>query len=121
MRIAIDIDGTLFKGGTPQNGYRDARPNLEPIPGMKLSPIVFAKVLFNLGHEIIIYTARGSSTGVTPELMLLTQTQLKEAGVEGSHIIFKKPAADYYVDDKAVSFQQLKELAMKNLKQGIQN
>src|SRR3990167_6637285 len=104
MRIAFDIDGTLFKGGTPQNGYRDAKPNLEPIPGMKLSPIAFAKILFNLGHEIIIYTARGFSTGVTPELMLLTQTQLKEAGAEGSHINFKKPAADYYGDDRAAKY-----------------
>jgi len=68
--------------------------------------------LFDLGHEIIIFTARGSGTGIDHED--LTRFQLASWGVKFNKLIFGKPAADFYVDDKAVHSDDFKWNSAKN-------
>ena len=55
--------------------------------------------LFEDGHVIKVYTARGSETGI--DWREITEKQLGEWGLKYHHLILGKPAADIYVDDKA--------------------
>jgi hypothetical protein len=57
--------------------------------------------LFNSGNHIIISTARGSLSGL--DLSHLTKQQLKQWGVSYHELWFKKPYADFYIDDKAIN------------------
>ena len=50
-------------------------------------------------NKIIFHTARGYLTGI--DHRDLTLNQLKKWGVNYHEIVFGKPAADYYIDDKA--------------------
>jgi CMP-N,N'-diacetyllegionaminic acid synthase len=87
----IDIDGvvcTLVENCQ----YEKAQPIQENIDRIN--------ALYDKGHRIIFYTARG-------ELMLrnlngLTAKQLSDWGVKHHRLVFGKPAADYYVDDKMI-------------------
>ena len=86
----FDLDGTLCT----QDGikYESALPLVERVQQVNR--------LFMLGHEIIIFTARGSGTGIDHEDV--TRMQLVSWGVKFHNLIFGKPAADFYVDDKGV-------------------
>ena len=57
--------------------------------------------LFDRGAEVIIFTARGTLTGT--DHRELTEHQLKDWGVKYHRLEFGKPAADKYIDDRAVS------------------
>ena len=87
----FDIDGTICK--TNKTNYIEAEPILTRINKINS--------LFNEGHIIKIFTARGSETGV--DWKLITKKQLSEWGVQYSELIFGKPAADVYIDDKAIN------------------
>lgn len=89
-RYCFDLDGTLCT----QEGlnYEGA----EPIA----SRIETVNALFDSGHEVTIFTARGSGTGIDYEE--LTTVQLAKWGVKFHKLIFGKPAADSYIDDKAI-------------------
>jgi len=54
--------------------------------------------LYKQGHEIALFTARGTTTGI--DWRELTESQLKQFGVSYHRLIFGKPHADLYVDDK---------------------
>ncbi len=56
--------------------------------------------LYRLGHEIKIYTARGTETGISWEEV--TKNQLKLWRLKYHGVYFGKPSADFYIDDKGV-------------------
>lgn len=63
--------------------------------------ITVVNKLYDNGGYIIIFTARGSLTG--KDFSALTQRQLDDWGVRYHELLFGKPAADIYVDDKGLS------------------
>jgi capsule biosynthesis phosphatase len=91
VRYCIDFDETIcYTDGTDYKGSI-------PIPEV----INEVRKLKNLGHYIIILTARGSGSGINHEA--LTRSQLNEWGVPYDELHFSKPFADFYIDDKAIS------------------
>ena len=91
MRLAFDIDGTLAEGGEPGD-YGKA----VPIP----ERILAVNRLYDDGHHIIIFTARGQLMGETRTILNATRRQLRRWGLQ-FHELREKPAADLYVDDLA--------------------
>ena len=91
----MDIDGTL---ATQRPGDYE---NAEPIPHM----VAWVRARHAEGHEITIHTARGTETGT--DWRKTTEEQLREWGVPYSRLLFGKPAADLYVDDRAKRPEEL--------------
>jgi CMP-N-acetylneuraminic acid synthetase len=89
--FVFDIDGVVATL-VPSLDYALAKPNLEMIRAINF--------LHGQGHRIVLFTARGSKTG--QDWKDLTRRQMANWGVEHDELLFGKPAADYYVDDKAL-------------------
>ena len=89
MKYIIDIDGTICNN--TYGDYDIAEPFVERI--------AYLNSLYDLGHEIHYWTARGSNTGT--DWTRLTLAQLKEWGVKYTTAKLRKPAYDVWVDDKA--------------------
>ena len=68
-------------------------------------------MLYEQGHRIILFTARGSMTGI--DWTSRTQAQLLKWSVKYHELKFGKPAADYYIDDRLISIDQFLELGSK--------
>jgi D-sedoheptulose 7-phosphate isomerase len=90
MKYCFDIDGTICTNSFGQ--YKNALPNLFVISQINS--------LYDSGHEIHFYTARGSTTGT--DWTQFTQTQLAEWGVKYHSLTLGKPEADIYIDDKGL-------------------
>lgn len=88
--FAFDIDGTLctLTGGD----YKSALPFTDRVDHVNK--------LFDQGHHIKLFTARGATSG--KDFTQLTKNQLDEWGVKYNEVIFGKPHADLFIDDKAV-------------------
>ena len=56
-------------------------------------------------HYIIVFTARGYVTG--KDWINVTTAQLAKCGLKYHELKFGKPAADYYIDDKLISIEEL--------------
>ena len=95
-RYVFDIDGVIAQL-EENNDYSKAKPNTEMI--------VAVNKLFDMGNEIILLTARGYVTG--NDWREVTERQLKSWGVNYHEIHFGKPNADYYIDDKMLSMDEL--------------
>lgn len=91
MKFCIDIDGVLCSNTWGK--YEEAIPILENIKKMN--------ELYNRGNRIILWTARGSTTKI--DWRELTEKQLHAWGVKYHELIFGKPEADIYIDDKAIN------------------
>ena len=88
-KYCIDIDGTIC---TNTNGnYEKA----EPFPDR----IEQINQLRKEGNKIILFTARGTSSGIDWEEV--TKTQLNKWGLFYDELLFGKPEADIFIDDKA--------------------
>ena len=85
---AFDIDGTICNNTFGK--YEQAIPIQERIEGINY--------LFDKGHVIKMFTARGSTTDI--DWFEFTEKQLKEWGVKYHELIMGKPYADYFIDDK---------------------
>ena len=64
--------------------------------------------LYDEGHEIWYFTARGMSKNPPPskatiQWYSLTKKQLEDWGCKYDHLYMGKPSADYYIDDKGIS------------------
>lgn len=91
MRYCYDIDGTLCSN--TEGAYETAQPFVDVIADLNK--------LYEAGHEIHLYTARGTTTGIN--WGGLTRAQLSQWGVQYHSLSFGKPTADVYIDDKAVN------------------
>jgi len=92
MRYVVDIDGTICTQ-REKGDYENAEPLPERIEKINK--------LYDEGHTIWFFTARGSETGIN--WRELTEKQLKDWGVKYHRLLFGKPSADRYIDDKAVN------------------
>jgi rfaE bifunctional protein nucleotidyltransferase chain/domain len=91
MRYAFDIDNTLVK--TNGSDYENSVPIQHRIDRVNR--------LFDEGHTIYLFTARGMSSGM--DLYEFTVNQMREFGVKHHQLIMGKPNVDVFVDDKAIS------------------
>ena len=85
----FDIDGTICSN--TDGDYENAKPFS--------SRIELVNKLFHEGHNIVYFTARGSTTGI--DWKDFTKNQLKSWGALHHKLILNKPFADYYIDDKS--------------------
>ena len=56
-------------------------------------------------NKIILFTARGYETKI--DWRKITENQMEKWGVKYHELKFGKPAADYYIDDKMLSLDDL--------------
>ena len=97
--FCFDIDGVIASI-IPNAEYNKAMPIKENIK--------IINKLFDNENKIILFTARGSKTGI--DWRQTTESQMKEWGVRYDELKFGKPSADYYVDDKMLSLNDLSSL-----------
>ena len=64
--------------------------------------------LYDMGNYIVLFTARGYVTG--KDWSDVTKQQMERWGVKYHELKFGKPNADFYVDDKMISLERLREL-----------
>jgi CMP-N,N'-diacetyllegionaminic acid synthase len=97
LRYVFDIDGiiTIFNS---KLDYQNSKPNFNNIQ--------IINKLFEDGNEIILFTARGYKTGI--DWREVTKNQLAKWNVKYHELIFGKPDADFYIDDKLISIDNLK-------------
>lgn len=89
MIYCFDIDGTLC---TKTDGaYERAEPFHDRI--------AVVNALYEAGHVIKLFTARGSTTGI--DWRSVTETQMQVWSVRYHELILGKPEADVFIDDKA--------------------
>jgi hypothetical protein len=96
----FDIDGVVATL-VPSLDYALARPNPDMIRAINF--------LHSQGHGIVLFTARGTKTG--KDWKDVTRRQMADWGVQHLELLFGKPAADFYVDDKAMHVQDVLTLA----------
>ena len=95
MRYCIDIDGTIC---TPTVGrdYHKAEPWKNRIEVLNK--------LYDEGHYIVYWTARGLKSGRGEEYYRpITEKQLEEFGCKYHELGFKSHDADIFIDDKAIN------------------
>jgi hypothetical protein len=90
LTYCFDIDGTLCTN--TEGDYLNAEPFADRINHVN--------TLFECGHTIKLFTARGSTTGI--DWYENTVRQLTEWGVSFHELILGKPFADIFVDDRAI-------------------
>jgi len=97
MNIFVDIDETICFYG-PRREYPLATPDPDNISKINK--------LFDQGHTITYYTARGAVTGL--DWFALTQWQLKEWGCKYHHLsVGKKPDYDLLICDKTKRIEEI--------------
>ena len=97
MKIYVDIDETIcFYSG--ERLYPKAEPDYENI--QKINH------LYEQGHQITYWTARGSVTGI--DWYDLTETQLKKWGCKWHSLsVGSKPAYDLLICDKTKRIEEI--------------
>mgnify|MGYP003111350440 CR=1 FL=1 len=89
MIIYIDIDETICETPSDRN-YSLATPIKENIEK--------ANALYDDGHHIVYWTARGTGSGI--DWKDITEDQFKSWGVKYHKLKFGKPDYDVFIDDK---------------------
>jgi hypothetical protein len=109
MVYVVDIDGTICTLPRKLNGetdYSTCKPLSKQISK-------FNK-LHKDGHTIIYFTARGmgrtnnNRTKAYDLFYDLTKNQLSQWDVKFHDLLLGKPAADLYIDDKAINIKDFK-------------
>ena len=97
MKIFVDIDETIcFYEG--ERNYPDAKPNLANIKKIN--------TLYDQGHYIKYWTARGSVTGI--DWLEMTKNQLNEWGCKYHSLsVGEKPAYDLLICDKTKRIEEI--------------
>jgi len=98
MIIRVDVDDTLcFSSATAANNwdYSTSVPRERNIKRVNK--------LYDQGHTIIIWTARGTGTGKLHDAIAITKFQMKEWGVKYHSLEVGKPIYDLLIDDKTLN------------------
>ncbi len=98
--FVVDVDGVVATL-TPDNDYTLAKPLGAAIAAVNR--------LHDAGHRIVMFTARGSTTGIDWEDF--TRAQLTAWGLKFHELRLGKPAGTYYVDDRLLPPEALHEMA----------
>ena len=109
----IDIDGVLVdRPNNVEHLGKDKYKHCYPIQ----KNIDIINKLYDLGHRIILFTARGMTTfnGNIPkvylELFSLTAEQMRTFGVKHHQLYMGKPHYDLIIDDKALNVVDIENL-----------
>ena len=89
----VDIDGTICRHESKSTPYSRAIPIKERIN--------FFNELYDAGHTIIYWTARGTGSGI--DWREVTEKQFKEWGVKYHELRLGKPIYDLFIDDKNIN------------------
>jgi hypothetical protein len=92
MLIYVDIDETICYSPKSRN-YANAQPDKKRI--QKINK------LYDEGHIIVYWTARGTMTGTN--WYEITRDQLEEWGAKHHELRMGKPAYDLFIDDKNIN------------------
>lgn len=101
LRICFDFDNTLVSYPTIPGDYSSVKPITKNIN--------FIRLLKELGHTIIIYTARrmkthrGNIGSTMADVGKVTFSTLDNFNIPYDEIYFGKPYADFYIDDLAIN------------------
>jgi hypothetical protein len=90
----FDIDGVVCTN--TYGKYEMAKP----IPSL----IAQINALYDAGHRILLFTARGTTTGI--DWRATTERQMKTWGVRYHELHFGKPQYDLFIDDRAMSLDE---------------
>ena len=95
MILFVDLDNTLCttKEGDYENSYVD--------PDINQPVIDKVNRMYDMGHTVVIWTARGSTTGIS--WLALTAQQLQEWGIRHTKLLVGKPKYTLFIDDKALT------------------
>lgn len=96
-KYVVDIDNTIC---TQETNYANAKPIQ--------SRINYINKLYDEGNTIVYFTARGTETGIN--WREVSENQFVTWGVKFHKLIFGKPSADYYIDDKAFEIEHLDKI-----------
>jgi len=99
--FCFDIDGVIATLA-PGNDYSRAQPIADTIKAVNM--------LHDAGHTFELHTARGSGTG--QDWGTVTREQLSRWGVKYDRLVFGKPAADFYIDDRLIPLSSLGEFTL---------
>lgn len=108
MRICFDLDNTLCENKKPGEEYKDVLP--------KEGAVEYITQLHKKGHYIIIHTARNMVTfnnnlgQVIAKQAPVVIDWLKKYNFVYDELLFGKPHADYFVDDKGIQFTTFEKL-----------
>jgi len=100
-RFCFDLDNTLVSYPTNPGDYTTVNPILRNIN--------YVKFLKQLGHTIIIYTARRMKTHngnvgcIMADVGKITIETLNKYNIPYDELYFGKPYADFYIDDLAIN------------------
>ncbi len=98
--FVVDIDGVVAQL-SPNNDYNLSEPNQTVIDAVNK--------LYEAGHQIVLFTARGSMTGI--DWTDVTSGQMQRWGVKHHELRLGKPAANFYVDDRNLSVHEFVEMS----------
>jgi histidinol phosphatase-like enzyme len=100
MIYFVDIDETIcFNKIEIPMDYSKAQPNYKVISKINK--------LYNEGHRIVYWTARGTTTG--KDWLAITTAQLDSWGVKRHEIRMGKPFYDVIIDDKSINPRDLEQ------------
>ena len=94
MIIYVDIDNTILD--TDGVNYENTKPMKDRI--QKIND------LYDEGHTIVYWTARGTLSGI--DYYDLTKSQLDKYGVKYHELKLKKPYYDLFIDDRNVNSEE---------------
>jgi len=110
MVIYVDIDDTICKTPSLKDSKEKDYKSSKPIE----KHINKVNSLYEEGHKIVYWTARGSLSGKDWED--LTRKQLSEWGVKFHAVKFHKPFYDIFIDDKNINVKDLLNFKPENSK-----
>ena len=102
MKIRVDIDETIcfYEGEMELDGQKDystARPSY--------LNIIKINNLYDEGHEIIYWTARGRRTGI--DWYDFTRKQLESWGAQFHGLECNKPYYDLFIEDRSKRIEEI--------------